>query len=902
MLKIVKYSRRSQLEEIFANYDPQKQTWLVSDLRTKFEFQRRLMQKQNFYIDSSVLRASDLWQLLLKRLDVQVRVASDAFIRTLLRSFLDRHSEELGMTSSAEETLVAYLNLLSPLLLHPEGMERLADWFEEQPESARRWKEWADRAAGGMHHLVREQKVLSGQWITAYLQEFDRIEEVWTQDLIVDLGGEISRVEADLLRALSRRVDVTVLVPNPTWRNEFAYLLKPYEDLEMQTQKTDIRILPDTHSPAIPTQVLRFSGMLAEIKETTARVRGWLDQGVDPADIAVIAPDIEAYWPVLQAYLEKEGVPVQKDVQGKLQSLPSVHRWLASLRAQGGGLSTADLEIAFYGEEESQHLRYEEFRSLFKSLYDVQDLHRNEWIAKAYHEKLDVTAFLSRDDFAVKALRDHPNLAEEPVQQILRELLKNASEKIEMKWNEWLGYLEAVVASKEYLIAKGNARGIVVTKLMSAHTARPQHRIFLGLAEENLKKKVKVRLGADDYFRLAQDIGFYLDNPDQSDLEFELKILAESGALQDFYFFGGTDLTGSLQSPASFWIDLKSKRGEIDELERLTVPQDTRWDQIQHSQLEENPRIEMDLGRIKTPDLGLTKLPSLSASALETFLKCPFIFASERYFKLRDLPEVDLDVDHRTRGSLAHALFEKLTSPPLRFDWTPTEVEEILENIRKEEKMIFADERLWLPLRKKHQQLAQRFLDFEKRWSQEFPQNKILAREKKFEFYLNPKSGELSLEPREHSFRIAGKIDRIDGDGGGKLALVDYKSSGASLKAHGSWIQNQQIQLLLYMWAAEKSMVGEVAGEVIGLFYYVFKNFVRKGFQVNEMAGPLFPPMKRGKDHSTEVKDKYLGEFYDLLMKTVLRISQGEIHPLPVDMKLCPTCEWRRLCRAPHLN
>ena len=181
-----------------------------------------MLEQKSYYIDSSVLRASDLWQLLLKRLDVNVRIASDAFIRTLLRSFLDRHSEELGMTASSEETLFAYMNLLAPLHLHPEGSDRLEEWFSEQPEAAQRWKLWADRAEAALKYILRDQKILSGQWVTAYLQEFDQLEDVWNNDLIVDLGGEISRVEAELLRALSRRVDVTVLgTGNPFGKKNF---------------------------------------------------------------------------------------------------------------------------------------------------------------------------------------------------------------------------------------------------------------------------------------------------------------------------------------------------------------------------------------------------------------------------------------------------------------------------------------------------------------------------------------------------------------------------------------------------------------------------------------------------------------------------------------------------------
>lgn len=907
MLKLIKYEKRSQLNEIFAGYDPDRQTWLVSDLRTKFELQQQLLKKNNFYVDTAVLRASDLWQLLLKRLDVSVRVASDAFVRSLLKSFLDKNAEVLQITSASAETLFAYMHLLAPIFLNENGDERLQEWFSENPESAQRWQLWALRARVALQHIVQEQKVLSPQWITSYLQEFNQLEQMWSQDLIVDLAGEISRVETELLRNLSRFVDVTVLVPEASWTSEFSYLLRSYADLEMQTKEVH-------HLKAPPMQtserkIFRFSGMLAEVKAATAQVRSWLEAGIEPQQITLTAPDIEVYWPVLQAFLEREGIPTQKDVTAKLQSLPAITRWLANLRSQSGQLSQTDLEISFYDQELSQNLRYEQFKALFKSVYETQDLQRSEWVHKIYHDQLDVNSILARDEFIIKALQFWQDAVttsesrEESAQLILRELLKNATEGTQLYWREWLSYLETVVASKEYLIARGDREGIVVTSLMSAPSRYSQHRIFMGLSEEALKKRTKVKLMSEDYYRLAQDIGFYLDHPDQSDLEFELRLLSCSEVEKDCYFFGSTDFGGSLLAPASFWIDMKSQLGEMEELEKLSIPGDTRWDEIQTSKLPVVERIEMDLGLLKTPALEFTELPRLSASSLEDFLECPFIFASKKYFHLQDLPDVDLDVDHRTRGSLAHALFERLTQPPMRFDWQTGEIEQILEEIRQNREFILADDRLWIPLRNKHVQIAKRFLSFEQEWRKEHPRGEILSREKRFEFYLNPTSGEFSREASPGSFRFSGQIDRIDKDReSNQLVLLDYKSSTPQPAAAASWLKNQKIQLLFYMWALEMDQISDISGEVIGLFYYVFKNFKRKGFQLNEFSGPLFPALARPKDHNAEAKEKYLKEFYDLLMGTLQRVASGEIHPSPVDLSECKTCEWRQLCRAPHLN
>jgi ATP-dependent helicase/DNAse subunit B len=239
----------------------------------------------------------------------------------------------------------------------------------------------------------------------------------------------------------------------------------------------------------------------------------------------------------------------------------------------------------------------------------------------------------------------------------------------------------------------------------------------------------------------------------------------------------------------------------------------------------------------------------------------------------------------------------------MRFDWTVPELEELLEKVRTEKKLIFADERLWTPLKRRHVQLGLRFLDFEKRWRQEFRKTRTIGREKRFEFYLDPKTEEIHREAKDNCFRISGQIDRVDTDEDGHLVVVDYKSSSGGISAHASWLKNHELQLLFYMWVLEKGLMEDVQGEVIGLFYYVFRNFERKGFKVEDLAGALYPASKRKDKNATyEAKERYLTEFSQILMTTLDRIKNGECDARPADYKTCTTCEWRRQCRAPHLN
>lgn len=908
MLRLVSIQNRSQVAEIFKNYDPRQQTWIVSDLRTKFELQRKILQSSGYFIDESVLRASDLWKALLKRCDPHIRIVSDPFAKSLLRTMMDENSEVLGVNSSAVETLFSYIDQLSPVLFHPEGYAQIEEWFTQNPESADRWRAWYLRANFCVKKLISEHRIITSDWITSYLVTFNNLEHLWKQPLVIDLSGEVSKVEAEILKTLSRSVDVTVIEPSPQWKNEYAYLLKPYEYLKAES--SDVKQLESVSTAALKKETLRFSGMLAEIKNAVGQVRAWLEEGLKPSEIALLAPDIETYWPVLQPFLDEEGIPYQKDSTHKVQSLPSIVKWMASLRSRSGKLSTTDLEIAFYDSQEAKSLRYEEFKALFKSLYVDEDLKRHSLVDKLFSNQLDLSGHLSRDEFVVGALAHWRQLDSESAQIVLRELLQNAVVSTTMPWSEWLGYLETVVAAKEFTLAKGHPDGVLVTKLMSGHSESVTHRIFLGLTDESLKQKSRVQLSRDDYFLIGKDLGFYLANPDQSDIEFELRLLAELPSAHDIYCFGLTDLSGSICSPANFWMS------EATDHETLKIPLETRLDQIQASEIkgerelikdlrgEIQGRIDIDLGKAETPALDLKALPSVSASAIESYLECPFIFSAQRYFRLEDLPDIDLDIDHRTRGQLAHSLFEYLTEEPMRFSWSEEEISEVLEKIRAEKKLIFADDRLWIPLKNKHIRLGQRFLEFEKEWRQNYIHTRTVGREASFKFYFNPETLEFSDEEKADFFRVSGKIDRIDANVDARqLLVIDYKSSAGGIYAHGSWFKNKTLQLLFYLWVIEHKLIPDIDGEVIGLFYYIFRDFTRKGFCIEDFAGSLYPaPKRRDSTATLETREQYKAEFQSIFVNTLKEIRKGKVNPEPEDKKICADCKWRRQCRAPHLN
>ena len=908
MLRFLKLSSRSQSLEVFKSFNPNESTWLVSDLRTKFELQEILLEKQGFFIDESILRASDLWKLLIRRTEPRLRVVSDAFLRSLVRSIIDENAAELGdMASSAEETLFHHLDQMAAIIFHPEGTQMLEAWFAENSESAARWKSWFLRARYVGIKLINEHRVLSQRWIVSWLQNNTNIESVWQKPLVVDLGGELSRVEAEMLRAISRVTDVTVLAPDPIWKSDFKYLLSPYEWLESQAQ--EVKALTTTMFGNKQRQahwrVKRFSGMLAEVKEAVSSTRRWLDSGLRPHEIAIIAADIEKYWPVLSQFCKEEGIPVNKATTVRLQSLPDMARWLSHLRVRSGGANYLDLELSFYDQEISQKVRFEKFKALFVSLYSTEDLSRHDLVRSIYEGQFSTAKILQRDEFVGQTLLYWNGFDDDPLQSVLREVLANALPSTKLSWAEWLKYLESVVATKEWTLEKPYIDGVQITKIMSVGNQGLKKRFFLGLTEEQLKRKSKLQLSPDEYFHLSKDLGFVINNPDVSDLEFELKWMSDDCAEEDIFCVGMTDFTGQLQTPSKFWLSLDSQAGKHN----LDVPDLCRLDEMQKAidPAKVPMRLSQDLGVTELPNISVEKTLTFSPSAISSYVKCPFIFAAGRVFNLADEAEIDIDVDPRSSGSLFHYIFEKLTVEPFRSDWSDSEVLQIIEEGRQATKLVVGSEELWPSLKGKFLISAKRFLDNERSLRQEFPRKKVLARELKVEIWFNPRTKEVSLEEKNDFVKVSGTIDRIDGDGT-QLVIYDYKASQGSIKSFDKWLNLEErkieIQMPFYLWALAHNRKINLPGEVDALLYYNYSNFKLAGFAVNEKAGQNYGALKDKKvpQFTEEGKADMVMRLEDVLANLMTKALEGHYVPDPVDIKECDKCLWSGMCRAKHLN
>jgi len=350
---------------------------------------------------------------------------------------------------------------LAPILAHPDNSVLLEEWFAANPESVSKWRHWFEVGKLMWREFAQNKWALT-EWIPSLLVQSESSRPVWPRKLYFDLGVRVSPVEILLIKELSQVQDVEVLMPDPAWASAFSSTMHPYRLLDER---------PDTERPKASLSQLstfsshpryrRFSTHLAEIKEATSRIRGWLDEGVAPSKIAVVTPDMEVYGASLRLYLDVEGVPLQKSGAEPLHSHPDIARWLAEIRIKINRFNRKDLELHLFQDAAADHIPYSEFRRLFGRFYDAGDVARWPELEKKLSIKEGVRC--SQKEFLDWSLRLCPNKADlEKVAMLVAEFSRDGSLDLSLSAEVWAGMLEDLAARVNLNPVQNDSEGIYI--------------------------------------------------------------------------------------------------------------------------------------------------------------------------------------------------------------------------------------------------------------------------------------------------------------------------------------------------------------------------------------------------------------------------------------------------------
>ena len=545
---------------------------------------------------------------------------------------------------------------------------------------------------------------------------------------------------------------------------------------------------------------------------------------------------------------------------------------------------------------------------------------------------LDSSTPLSKESFTEWALQQwDPQASVEELQRVLSTLYQESFPHKTLTLETWIDYLQGLLLKPFSRPEAPKENSIHCADLsFTIPSVEVTHRLFLGLTDKAFSLSRSPILLEKDILRFMEMLGG-LDFPlvEEEYLEFEFHWIREMPARKSFYCFSESDFLGELQVPFRFWLE----KGP----EKPSPPALCRWDRLQQNlqpltlqamrgtdEAYGNQLLNalaMERGQKPFEPFGQNpkKSFSLSVSRLNAYEKCPFIFAAEKLFRLRETRPWDMTLDYLTSGQLLHAFLEVLSEKPLHPKPSPTEmgacIETCFEKALEKTALNYIPKGLKESLKKRYHTLAHRFFNMEETWNEHHPQKqRALVREGAFSFFLSPLPPFIRKErtqPEDIEFR--GRMDRLDLDEEGKRAMVlDYKNSSHRLNNVKNWMKKQEdsIQLLVYTLVVEKGflpMNEKTPKEVVaGLYYVVKEQNMKKGFIVKERADTLLDMTLYKKTRSLCItqkeKQKMLSKLETYLMEKVQEMQKGHFTPRPHDEKQCPKCTWRRLCRGHHLN
>lgn len=905
MLEFLRIKHPDQIKNLLKEFDPKLQTWIVSDLKSKQEIQHECLVRYGFYSDDAVLRISDFWRIWIRRLSPTLNVVSSDFIKSLVQIFISQHGSALQLVESDQSTLEKYVQELAPIILHPQSDTVLSEWLASQ-EKPRKWQRWYKIARVCLLYIVNEKKVIDVRWSAAFLQSLDLTLLEWPKKLIVDLGTELTSVEMGLMKVLSQRQKVQVYVPDPSWRGRFPFLLKTYvENFGFGQVSESVHRVLDCNPEK---KFLRFSTQLAEVKFAVSQVRRWLDEKVPLQQISIIALQIEDYWPVLQSYLDEEGVPYHKDIVASLNSLADTQTFLAHLKSLTQEVNFESLQQKYFRGEKDPEIKFEKFKSLFNQLFDEEDLKRDEKIKNLFYKKIESSKDITRDEFISVLLKAWADLPDSSQSVDLFELLfkdfLGQSLEASMSFGGWLQFFRSRISHKEIKIGYGAEEGVQVMSLMSAQMSVTNYRVYVGLFEEAFRQQRKSILPLADIESLKRQFDLAIPYPEESHLDFNLRWQSESACEKLVFTTPHLSFSAEPLTPCLYFLENNPKselvatgQTRLDEMQRHFSA--GAGEQITGFEDRVSPlRLKQDLvgADIK---IESDRFKRLTASEVETYSQCAFKLLASKGFRLRDLPEISIDLDPRQRGILVHALFDFLVQKISQDQYSVDVVKQFLQSQREELQLFIEEDAFWAVQVRKLIHLAERFYEFERFRIQQFQ----VFSEKPFEIFFDLENKKFSNMEKPNSIAIRGRIDRIDQlKKTAQFVIYDYKSSTAQASSYKSWLSEYQFQLLIYLFAVEVSLFE--GSQVKGALYYLYKNFdLGKGIvekNLGQQVLGLSTRLKSLTDEETLVELKE--QFIEFLSDCFNRLDQGQFSPQPYDKTICNDCDWRKLCRAKHLT
>ena len=224
-----------------------------------------------------------------------------------------------------------------------------------------------------------------------------------------------------------------------------------------------------------------------------------------------------------------------------------------------------------------------------------------------------------------------------------------------------------------------------------------------------------------------------------------------------------------------------------------------------------------------------------SASRLESYRTCPFIFYVNRVLGLEPREEPTEGLDGRQLGTLYHRIFEQVFQAPSVSD--PTDLDQLLGALPSiaavildaaPEEQGFRETAWWTQSRAEILDNMRASLEALLALPGGFVP---LRHEAAFGLHGQP---ELIVREGDDFFRLRGLIDRVDRDRDGHVRVIDYKTSGPWSYTKKTVVEGKKLQLPLYALAARDALG---LGNPVEGFYWHVQHAESSPFQMSKFDG-----------------------------------------------------------------
>lgn len=864
----------AQREEEFLRFlkESPDGTWVVSDLRSKEDLRQKALQAQGFVLGHQLQRASEFWRMLLLENQPQLKIISDTTAKEIASHYWSQLPTKIHL--AAWPSILACLKQLGPVWINENDSWVLTAWINEHPDAALRWGLWASIAKDFFSHLT-EQNFILKEWTQSVLR-FSK-DQISSRQLSIDLGFHLGIHEAELLQKMSSVCDVTIYQPLLATNNKVGISPRSYRILDSQ-QMTATDVLEQDNQPLLASfKCLHFPDPIEECKFAVHQIKEWLQEGASGNELMIATTALDSYWACLHTLLQENKIPCRKPNHLPWNCIPEVALWLHEMRmmAQSFAPDTAESFALTNGL-----LSSEEFGAKFLGSTSPQDFFKRlqTWDAATLKIRLmpDPTTFDFEEFLVWATSQRHVPSGADGFENTLINICFEQPTELRLPLKSWIQILEQELGRREFKVDPIDENGIAVVKINEADLLTVKKCIFLGLSERSLGPGANSILSPTDLSALTSERGLEFDTPDFSASEADLEWFLQNPKHEAILSYPELDFQQEHQTPAQTW--LMKNRGET----RPTYKLDASF--------EMKPPLSYQPLALNTAAHTATKKISLSASSIQKYLQCPFVFFSEKIMGLLDPSPWDWTLDPRDRGGLVHGALERIFQKGILENLSYEQMDAILDAEKQSAKLYFQTDELWVLAKKKMIQQLIKFIEKEKAGFCANPLLKTIATEKAFE-----------VEFRGH--KIRGKIDRIDQLPDGSLRVIDYKTKIKSSYQPHKWFEENEIQMILYMWIVEKFLYPDQ--EVSVATYLGIKDLKETGFFSGECVLNTVPTknsVKTTKPLDRKWKQDAFSQLEMLLEASIQAIDNDQFEPLPKDENQCPSCPWRTLCRAPHLN